>query len=256
MKNIKRDRNIKPDYGVYKMRGAELVKHCLIGAAIGGTVCFLCYNSLIALPLAAVIAALYVRGTARRLKEERQRKLLDHFGKFISSLHNAMRSGYALENAVSVSEKELEKLYGPADDMVRELLYMKNRLSLNVPAEELFFDLGDRSGIGDIGLFAELVAVAKRTGGNMGKLLDDTWRIICEKIDTGQEIERRLSSVKFEQLIMSVMPGVIILYMRFSFGGFMDVLYGNLKGALIMTACLLLYAGAYLLGRKMVRIEV
>ena len=55
---------------------------------------------------------------------------------------------------------------------------------------------------------------------------------------------------------MSVMPGVIILYMRFSFGSFMNGLYGNITGAVIMTVCLLIYTGAFMLGKKLVRIEV
>ncbi len=247
---------IKPDYKIYKMSAAEWAKSIFTGAALGTLICFLFYNSLYAFPLAALITFIFVRSKKKRLKEERQKRLLFRFGSFVSSLHNAMRSGYSLENGITVSAKELEKMYGPSDDMVKELKYMGNRLRVNVPVEELICDLGQRSGISDIAIFAELISVAKRTGGNMGKLLDDTWRTVCEKIDTKQEIDRQLSSVRFEHMIMSIMPGVIILYMRFSFGGFMNGLYGNLTGVVIMTVCLLIYAGAFMLGRKMVRIEV
>ena len=246
----------KPDYRSYKMRPAEILKYGTAGFAIGCVICFLCYNTVLSLPLAGVTAFFFLRAMRKRLGEKRRKTLLYHFGSFISSLHNAMRSGYSLENAVSVSAKEMAALYGPDDDMTMELKYMENRIRMNVPPEEILKDLGIRSGIADIGLFAELVAVAKRTGGNMGRLLDDTWRTICGKIDTKQEIDRHLSSVRFEQTIMSVMPAVIILYMRFSFGGFMDGLYGNTAGIVIMTACLGLYAGAFLLGRKIVKIEV
>lgn len=243
---------IKTDYHTYRMRPAETLRFAAAGFGIGCLICFLCYNTLYSLPLAAVIAFFFTRAMRKRLEEKRRRTLLYHFGSFVSSLHNAMRSGYSLENAVAVSAKELAALYGTDDDMVRELRFMENRMRMSVPPEELMKDLGARSGIGDIALFAELLAVAKRTGGNMGKLLDDTWRTICGKIDTRQQIDRQLSSVKFEQSIMSIMPAVIILYMRFSFGGFMDVLYGNLTGAVIMSGCLLLYTGAFVLGRKLV----
>ena len=247
---------VKPDYRSYRMRPSEILKYGAAGFAIGCVICFLCYNTIYSLPLAGLTAFLFVKAMKKRLEEKRRKTLLYHFGSFVSSLHNAMRSGYSLENAVAVSAKEMASLYGPDDDMARELKYMENRMRMSVPPEELMKDLGVRSGIPDIGLFAELIAVAKRTGGNMGRLLDDTWRTVCGKIDTKQEIDRQLSSVRFEQTIMSVMPAVIILYMRFSFGGFMDGLYGNITGALIMTACLAIYAGAFMLGRKLVRIEI
>ena len=244
---------IKPDYHIYTLSPTEILRYGAAGFAIGCLICFLCYNSLYSLPLAGAAAVLFTLAMKKRLGEKRRKTLLYHFGSFVSSLHNAMRSGYSLENAIPVSARELAALYGPGDDMAAELKYMESRMRMSVTPEELIRDLGERSGVNDIVLFAELIAVAKRTGGNMGKLLDDTWRTICGKIDTEQEIDRQLSSVKFEQSIMSVMPAVIILYMRFSFGGFMDGLYGNVTGALIMTACLALYAGAFLLGRKIVR---
>ena len=238
------------------MTPPELLKHGSAGILAGIAVCFLCYNSLYSLPLAALIAFFWLRAAKKRLGERRRNTLLYHFGGFVSALHNAMRSGYSYENAVAVSADELTALYGPDDDMVHELKFMAGRMRMSVPPEELMEDLALRSGLRDIGIFSELIAVAKRTGGNMGKLLEDTWTTICGKIDTKQEIERQLSSVKFEQTIMSIMPAVIILYMRFSFGGFMDVLYGNPTGAAIMTGCLILYTIAFLVGKKLVRIEV
>ena len=52
------------------------------------------------------------------------------------------------------------------------------------------------------------------------------------------------------------MPAGIILYLRLSFGSFMDCLYGNITGVLIMTAALAVYLAAFYLGTKMVQIEV
>lgn len=258
--NIKAKRTraeyVKTDYGVYRMSLKETLKYGAVGCLAGCMICYLCYNSVYSLPLAGLVTYLYLRAKKKTLKEERRKKLLYHFGGAIASLHNAMRSGYSLENGISVSANELASQYGANDDMVRELRYMESRLRLNVPVEDLLRDLAARSGADDIELFSELISVAKRTGGNMGKLMDDAWHTICGKIDTEKEIDKQLASVKFEQKIMSIMPAFIILYMRFSFGGFMDSLYGNLTGAAIMTACLLIYTAAFLLGKKLVRIEV
>lgn len=46
-----------------------------------------------------------------------------------------------------------------------------------------------------------------------------------------------IAGKKLEQLVMSMVPGVMILYMLIS-SGFLDVLYHNLPGVLVMTGCL------------------
>ena len=58
---------------------------------------------------------------------------------------------------------------------------------------------------------------------------------------------------QLEHTIMSVIPAAIILYLRFAFSGFLDVLYEGVFGRMVMTVCLMIYAAAILLGRRMVQ---
>ncbi|MEG0107764.1 MAG: type II secretion system protein F, partial [Lachnospiraceae bacterium] len=81
-------------------------------------------------------------------------------------------------------------------------------------------------------------------------------RIICDKIDVKREIETIMSAKKLEFQVMSFIPFGILGYMRLSFPEFMNILYGNILGIVIMTGSLIAYGGAYLLGRKIVEIEV
>ena len=60
---------------------------------------------------------------------------------------------------------------------------------------------------------------------------------------------------QLEETIMSLIPAGIILYLNFAFDGFLDVLYTSVAGRVIMTACLLVYAAAVVLGWSMVRAE-
>ena len=80
--------------------------------------------------------------------------------------------------------------------------------------------------------------------------------IIEEKIDVKKEIDSLLSAKKMEHTFMSLMPAGIILYMRLTSPGFLDVLYHNIAGVCIMTICLILYLTAFFFGRRMVQIEI
>ena len=246
----------RTDYRVYTFSPVELLKYGCVGMLLGVCVVWLCYHSLFAAPVAVPVMIVYVLAKKKQKREERQRLLNYHFRDFLSSLHTNLLAGYSLENGVRMSASDLEKLYGRRDPLAAELKDITGQMRFGKPVEQLFLELGTRSGVEDIMNFSEVLVIAKRTGGDMSHILESTWRNICEKIDTRQEIDTVTASRRYEQSIMSFMPAGIILYMRVTFEGFSDKIYGNPAGAVLMTFCLILYAGAFAAGRKMCRIEV
>ena len=247
----------KAVYTHYRFSVKEVLRYTAEGLLLGTGIVWLVYHSFMAAPLAAVAASAYLVMTNRRLCAERRKNLQYHFRDLLSSLHTAMAAGYSLENAVRSSSSDLEKLYGTEDDLVRETKDMLWQMDYQRPVEQLFLELGERSGVEDIRQFGEILMIAKRTGGNMDQVLESTWRNLSEKIDTAREIDALVAAKRYEQKLMSLMPAGVILYLKLSFPGFLDGMYGNPAGAAIMTACLGVYMGAFFLGRHMTeRLEV
>ena len=125
-----------------------------------------------------------------------------------------------------------------------------------VPVEQLFWNLGQRSGVEEIRNFGDIFLIARRSGGNLGKILGNLAEVLGEKIRVTGEIQVAIAGKKLEQLVMSMVPGVMILYMQVTSRGFLDVLYHNLPGVLVMTGCLGVYLFSFRMGRKIVRIQV
>ena len=240
----------KTDYTVYRFSGKELLRYGAAGALLGCAAVWLVYQRVWAAPLAAAAAAVYLSMTRKRLRTERQQKLQYHFRDLLSSLHTAMTAGYSLENGIRSAGQDLEKLYGPADDLVREMKEMLLQMSYQQPAEQLFRDLGERSGVEEIRNFGEILTIAKRTGGSMDRVLGSTWHNLCEKIDTAREIDAMTAAKRYEQKLMCLMPAGIVVYLKLSFPGFLDSMYGNAAGAAVMTGCLAVYLAAFFLGRR------
>ena len=253
---MKKKKRKKQAYEKYYFTIREWLLYLAEGTAAGSFIAWLCYHSVRAAPLAAGIALLVVWKKRKALLEERKKKLHYHFKDFLSSLHASLRAGYSVENGVRSARDDLEKLHGEKDVLTEELTGIVRQMELQVPVEQLFLGLGYRSGIEDIRTFGEMLWIAKRTGGNLGKILQDTWRTLCAKIDTRQEVDAVIAARRYELNLMSLMPAGIILYLRLTFSGFVEQLYENPAGAAVMTVCLAVYAGAYYLGRRMVRIEV
>ena len=54
-----------------------------------------------------------------------------------------------MEQGVMECRREMERLFGNGDDLVRELRYMESQMQVGVPVEQLFWNLGQRSGGGN-----------------------------------------------------------------------------------------------------------
>lgn len=90
----------------------------------------------------------------------------------------------------------------------------------------------------------------------MTGIIKNAIRQIEDKLAVAEEIETILAAKKYEFKVMSAVPFGVIAYMKVSFPEFMVVLYGSSVGIGVMSGCLGVYIAAYLLGRKIINIEV
>ena len=94
----------------------------------------------------------------------------------LNALSVAVQAGYSVENAVSACAGDLERIYPQDADIVKEFRYMEGQLKVSVPVEALFQSLGERSGIEDMENFAAVFYTAKRTGGDMTRIIQTSAR--------------------------------------------------------------------------------
>lgn len=219
-------------------------------------VLYLFYKSMWVLTLLLPCIIVYRRMHKKDMILKRKAVLSTQFKDMLESLVASLRAGYSIENALRECIEEISTLHGEDSPIYRELTVMLNQIGIGISAEEIFRDFADRTQVEDIETFASVFSIAKRSGGDMVEIIKKTADDISAKIDTKNEIEVIISSKKLEQNIMMIIPVGIILYIDLTSGGLLDPLYGNIKGIMIMTVCLAIYAAAILLGRRITRIEV
>ncbi len=188
--------------------------------------------------------------------EKRKSEFLAQFKEAIQSMAASLQTGYSVENALKETRKEMLLMY-PEDEMIcKELNFMIQQVYIKVPAERIFEDFAKRIRLEDVRNFANVFAAAKRSGGDMIVIIQNTVNQIGDKIDVRREIDTLLAAKRYEFKVMAVIPYAIIGYMMLSFPEFMDCLYGNMIGTGVMSICLLIYMTAYAIGVKLVKIEV
>ena len=124
---------------------------------------------------------------------------------------------------------------------------------MNRTIEELMEELGRKSGVEQIGEFAQVFSIAKRSGGNVAGVIETTAQVIHRQIEAREEARTILSARRMEQRIMSLMPFCIVFYVKLGNPGYFDSLYHNLKGILVMSLCMGVYMVAWSLSERILR---
>lgn len=247
---------VRRDYNCCQMTWRAGIR--CVGQAVLICAClnYFCYRSLWAIPVLLPLGVYSIWQSRKDLVTKNKQQMNYQFETALQSMDTAVRAGYSMENAVRECRKDLERIYGRNSDLVMELAYMETQMEVGIPVETLFSDLGERSHLEDIRNFGEVLAIAKRTGGNLAQIMEQTSQVLGEKIRVKQEIDVNIAGKRMEQTIMSLVPGAMILYMQVSSGNFLSVLYHNTAGAVVMTGCLAVYLLGWRMGKKIVDIEV
>lgn len=230
---------------------------CALGAACGGgLLAWLFYQSVYGMALSVFLFFFFCRRYAKKRKEKRQEQLLLQFRDGMQAVASALLAGYSMENAWREAERELRKLHGENTDMVCEFAKMNVAVRMNQPLEQELQDFADRSGCEDIESFAEVFSFAKRSGGDFVGIIQTAVLRISGKIEIEREIATAVAGKKLEGRIMNGMPLFILAYLNLTSGDFLELLYGNVLGVVVMTTALAAYAGAIRLSEKILDIRI
>ncbi len=247
---------IKKSSWLQDIRRRELVLGVAAGTAFFGLILYLFYESLFPAPILFPVWILYMKEWAEDMAGKKEMEFRLQFRDCIQTMSAALKAGYSAENSIRETRKDLESMYGKDTRIMKELDIMIRQLHVNIPTAQILDDFSQRAVQEDVRDFVNVFSTAKKSGGDSIGVIRNAVKIISEKIDTEKEIQTILASKKFEFQIMCVIPFGIILYMKLTFGEFLEVLYENTAGNLIMTVCLILYITAYKMGKKLIQIEI
>lgn len=222
----------------------------------GAVICYLFYDSYKAFLLLLPFAVFDYQNMKKGKKKKQKRILTLQFKAMMEAIVTSLTAGYALEKAVTDAKRDLEFVYEKDALIFEEIDFLSSGLTVNIPIEELFEDFGERSGIEDIRNFANVVMAAKKGGGNLVRIIQKTVNSIADKIAVEEEIETLITAKKLEEKVMMVMPYGIIFYLRISSAEFLEVLYHNALGVILMTFFLIVIYIADFWAGKIMEIRV
>jgi len=240
----------------YKLTLRENIISIMLGGAAAVALGTLFYRSIIAVLLLSPLIYFYSKRRAGHLIKEYKWRLNIEFKEGIAALSAALEAGYSAENAFREACEDLIKTGFENSLILKEFQCIVNQINLNTPVEVALTEFGERTQLEDIISFSNVFSTAKRTGGDLIHAIAVTSKIISDKIEVKRDIKTLIAAKKLEAGIMKATPLLILIYLSASSPGFLDPLYHNLFGIIIMTFFLIAYLAAILIIDKIIEIEV
>ena len=190
------------------------------------------------------------------LKVHREKeKLRKEFREMMISIGNSLSAGYSIENALKTAKNDLE-MYEEHSLLAKELQLLINKLKMNEPVDNLLFDMAEHVGLEEFYQFAQVISIAKKSGGNLIEITENTIEHLSQAIQTKEEIHTMIAAKQMEKKIMSVMPYFILLYVRIANPGYFDILYESFAGVLVAVISLLCLWIADIWAERVTEIEI
>lgn len=256
-KSLKKAKAEATDYGVYSLTRGDFLRQGAIGLLLCALISYTFYKSLLVfivlIPVGCIVFPLSRR---EYLKKKRLWKLTIEFREAVWIVSGYLSAGYSAENAFISTLPEIKDMYGNDAMIVKEFKQIVKGIKLNKSIEVLLNDFAMRSSVDDIKNFAEVFGIAKRSGGNMREIIENTTNIIRDKTSVTEEIKNMTAAKRYEQSIMNLIPFGLIVFMDITTNGFLDIMYEGILGRIIMTVCLIMVGASYMLSQKILDIKV
>lgn len=245
------------DYDVYVMSKEEKIINIAIAAIVIFLIGYMCYHNIILSILLAFVSLKWPKMRVKQKIAKRHSELSIQFKDMLYSLSSSLSAGKSVETGLKECLQDLRIIY-PDDDtyIIQELSYIVRGIEMNETVEDMFSQFSERAHNEDIENFVDIFRTCKRTGGDMVQVIKTTSQTIGEKIEIKQEINTMISGKKFEFKALMIMPVFLILLLSISSADYMEPVFTTIIGHVVMTIAIALFAVAYIVGNKVMTIEV
>ncbi|MDR3304657.1 MAG: hypothetical protein LBS85_01295 [Clostridiales Family XIII bacterium] len=245
------------NYETYALHGKERMKYYLIASAGLAFLGILFFDSLIAAAGLALCSIPAERYWCRQRAAERRRSLSAEFKDMLLSLSASFQTGRQMTEAIFEAREHLLLIFPENAPINAELARMTRRLSSGGESErEVLFDFARRSCSEDARQFADIYYTCLVTGGDVVKVVNRTTEVLVEKMAIRKEIETLTAQKKYEAKILTLMPIVILLFLRLNSPDYLTPLYSTAAGMFVMAAALAALAASFVWSSRIMEIEV
>jgi len=198
------------------------------------------------LVLIAIVPLIYIEA----LRRKRVEMIEEQLDNFMIALANALKTtpsiGAALNSVASVI----------TDPMRQEVDLALKEMKVGSTLDQALLHMASRVGSRQLDSALSSVLIGRQVGGNLPKVLEATANTLREMRRLEGVVRTKTAEGKMQLYVIAVMPFGLLVGLNQVWPGYFDPLTKTLVGYLISTACVSCWAGAIILARKVLAVDL
>jgi tight adherence protein B len=168
----------------------------------------------------------------------------------LNLMANAMKSGLSVAQSMGIVVDQCPQ------PISQEFNLVLSETKIGLSLEESLINLSKRVQCEDVEMFVTAVVILKETGGNLAETFDTIVSTIRERIKVQSKIDAMTASGFIQGMVLLAMPPAIGIFFSVSEPGFMDPLFNTPIGWGVLLAVLILEISAFVMIKKVMKIDV
>jgi tight adherence protein B len=183
-------------------------------------------------------------------KNRRMRKFGRQLPDALDLIVRALKAGHAFSSGLRMVADEFDDPVGP------EFAKTMDEINFGVGVPEALINLSNRVDCPDIKFFVVSVIIQRETGGNLAEVLEKISHLIRERFKFYGRIRVLASEGKLSAIVLISLPFVICLMLLLVNPGFLEPLYTDPAGRLLIGAAVILMVMGIFIMKRMISIRV
>lgn len=216
---------------------------------VGGTLYFLTSN-LVFLILGGIIGYMAPKVWLKRKIRLRIEKFNEGLPDMITTIVGSLRSGYSFSQALKTVAEECES------PIKEEITLMLKEMNYGINMEEALYNLSGRMPSNDLEMLIQSVLIQRQVGGNLASVLDIIVKTIRDRNKIQRQVHTLTSQGRLSGKVIGSLPIVLGGVIYLINPEYMNALFSNAIGIVIMSAGIISGVIGFVLIHKLTKIEV
>ena len=180
----------------------------------------------------------------------RRKKFNNQIADALILISSSLRSGYSFMQAIEMVANEM---HPPISE---EFYRVLREINLGVTTDEAMNHMAERISSVDLDLVVTAVLIQRQIGGNLTEILDNIANTIRERVKISGHIKTLTAQGRMSGIIISLLPLILAFLISFINPGYMDPLFNNFIGYIMLGGAFLSELVGIMLICKIVDIKI
>lgn len=234
------------------------IKNAVIGVIGCFVIILLFIRSIVIACIGSLGGLLYPIVKHKRNLSKRKKMMDIQLREAMYAISNSLKAGNSLQRAIenSLEDLKITLMSYKEKPILEELEFIVYEQQLGKSLDEALISFKNRVQMEDVDTFVTAAIITRQKGGNLTEVMKNVTASISDKLEIKREIVILTASKRSEAKLLSFVPVGFVVALSFFAPAYMAPMYETALGKILMLIGVILLIINYILGQKIIDIDV